>query len=141
MLPQIDSLPRTESAAATSNRDSDRRLRYYRPDMRRHVVRTFLRMQKLVSAFRYEGAHERFQIPTDVLIGIFAHHDRRTGVLDKNVAQPDTHAGSRHHSLHVARKIVGTAPVGMDFQILLNYQRSILRQIGNGARRSFGNSY
>jgi hypothetical protein len=29
----------------------------------------------------------------------------------------------------------------MDFQILLNYQRSILRQIGNGARRSFGNSY
>src|SRR5690606_38019496 len=62
VFPEIDSLPRAECQPAADERNRERRRRDRRPDMTRHVVRSFRRVGEMRIPFRYVPLHPRLEI-------------------------------------------------------------------------------
>ncbi len=73
--------------------------------MRGHVIRSFLSMPKQIIAVGHQLTHERFQVISDLRIGILTKHQRGAGVLHENFAQAGNHTRLAYTPIHLSRDI------------------------------------
>lgn len=90
--------------------------------MRRHVVGPFRGMSKHRIAVGDLPRHKRLEVRHDTRIGVFAEHQRGTGVPNKDMAQPGADTGISNRALHFAAEVIRSPTLGPDFEILLSNQ-------------------
>ena len=119
VFPDEDSLPGPQLAAAFIDRDAKGGLSEDRPDVRGHVVGTFEVVDELRIAVRHQPRGEVFEIPPYGRVGVLADDQRRTGVLDEDVAQSASIPDRRDDLLDLPGDLVGRpAAAGLDRQSL-----------------------
>ena len=119
MLPDIDTLPRTECGTAVAHRHGELITGKEVADMSRHVVGTFGRVPEQWIAIRRQPLREAFEIAPHVGVGIFGQAERGAGVLQEQVTQalPQRRAGGQCRDL--IGNLVEPPTVGGDFDFVL----------------------
>jgi len=87
MLKQINSLPNTQLHTAGLDRNREMGLRQYRTYVRRHIIRTFLRMPINWIIFRHQSGEKTRQIGLYIGIGVFLHDQTSRGMPHKQGQQ------------------------------------------------------
>jgi hypothetical protein len=67
----------------------------------------------------YRVRHERFEIVTHSRVGVLTQHQRRAGVMNKNVTEAPLDTATGHCTLHMVRDIVGPPPGSGDLKAVL----------------------
>ena len=66
-----------------------------------HIIGPLGRMHKHRIAIGDLPRHESFEITHYIRIGIFAEHERGTGMADEDMTHPDFDSGSRNNLLYI----------------------------------------
>ena len=90
-----NTLPRSKLHTRICDRDHFARSRQHHPNVRRHVVRSFIVVLEVRRVFGHEPVEEVFEIATRGWIRVLHDDEAATGVLDENSqrARDDTAAG------------------------------------------------
>ena len=119
MLPHKDALPGTESTMSVAHGDRDFGLGEYASDMGGHVIRPFLIVDVIGVTVLHQFAHKVFQILAYCRISIFCNNERRTGVLEKDMAKPVVYTTFSNDMVNFAGDIGGSTTIGGDADLLL----------------------
>lgn len=96
VFPQIDALPGAQGTTAGPDRQCQAYVRQHAPDVRRHVVWSFIRMAEQGVAVGRQPRHEAFEILAHRRICVLRNHQRCARVLQEQMAQPGPDAGVVH---------------------------------------------
>jgi hypothetical protein len=128
MLPQIDTLPGTQPGTAIDDRDAQSCLRQNGSHVGRHIVWTFVIMDELRVAIRYQPAHEGLEINPYSGVSIFAQHQGGTGMVDEDMTKPGIKSRLADDRLDFSRDISRTPSPGHYLNLLLKHQDALCKQ-------------
>ena len=92
VLAEVDPLPGAEREAPVADRDRHRRADQQRLDVRGHVVGPLGRVLEVGRVLRHRAREPALHVAAHVGIGVLVDRQRRRGVLDEQVRQPDLEA-------------------------------------------------
>src|SRR5690625_2235449 len=74
-----------------------------------HIVRPFRHMLEHRVSIRHQARHEALHVAQHRRIGVLADHERGTGVVDEDMAQPSLYACGAHHASDLLGDVVNAA--------------------------------
>lgn len=120
MLPEIDSLPRSQAEATRDYRQRDTGQGQDAANVCRHIIGPFGSMQEVRPAIGNEVAHETFEVATHIAIRILGHDQRCASVLKKHVAQARRDSRAPHNLLDPVRNVHSAPPGRRNLDRLLH---------------------
>ncbi len=119
MFPQVHALPCTQVTTPISYREIQVGVRDNAANMRRHIVRPFLRMRMGRIAVRGNARHEGLEVSHNGRIRILTEYQRRTRVSDEDIAHTNTGAGIANRGLHIGGQVISAPTLRryMDFAL------------------------
>jgi hypothetical protein len=112
MFKQVDPLPGPQHRFAVGDRDRQMRLGQSGPNVGRHIVTSFRRVEK-GTAFRHQLIEKSADVDLHRRVGIFLYDQRSRGVPTKYGQKPHCYAGRANEFHDLIANIVQLLSVGL----------------------------